>query len=114
MDSKESILNSIKKLHGISPEDTSFDIDITLHINSALMILNQLGVGPTAGFYIEDASTTWDEYISDRLIVEPIKSFIYIKVRLIFDPPASATVVEALKSSADEYQWRIVQWAEQN
>jgi len=110
----ESILNSIKKLHGISADDTSFDTDIIIHINSALMILNQLGVGPAAGFYIDDYLTTWDQYVSNKFITKAIKSFVYIKVRLVFDPPASPTVVEALRESAKEYEWRIVQWAEQN
>ena len=110
----DSILNSIKKLHGISPEDTSFDPDIIIHINSALMILTQLGVGPSTGFYIEDDVTEWLDFVPDRVIAEAIKSFVYIKVRLVFDPPASPTVVEALKSAATEYEWRILRWVEQN
>lgn len=110
----DSILTSIKKLHGISEEDTSFDTDIIIHINSALMILNQLGVGPLPGFYIEDKTTTWEDYVPDRFIVESVKSFIYIKVRLVFDPPASPTVVDALTSSAEEYKWYIREWAERN
>lgn len=109
-----SILNSIKKLHGISPADTGFDTDIIIHINSALMILNQLGIGPYEGFYIEDATKKWDDYVPNKIIAEAIKSFIYIKVRLVFDPPNSPTVKAALESSAKEYEWRIAQWAEQN
>lgn len=110
----ESILNHIKKLHGISPEDKNFDTDIITHINSALMILNQLGVGPSEGFYIEDEVKTWSDYVSNKFITEAIKSFVYIKVKLVFDPPASPTVVEALKSSANEYEWRIEHWASTN
>lgn len=105
-----SILNSIKKLHGIPEADTSFDSDLIIHINSALMILNQLGVGPAEGYFIEDANDRWVDYVQDRFIVESIKTFVYIKVRLVFDPPASPTVVDALKSSAKEYEWRITDW----
>lgn len=111
----DSILNSIKKLHGISPEDTGFDTDIIIHINSTLMKLNRLGVGPSEGFYIEDSTTTWDEYVPDNKIVsKAIQSYVYIKVRLVFDPPASPTVVEALKSAAQEDEWTIVEWLERN
>lgn len=110
----ESILRSIAKLNGVSEDDTSFDTDIIIHINSAFMILNQLGVGPSEGFFIDDDTLKWTDYVPNRFIAEAIKSFVYIKVRLIFDPPASPTVVEALTSSADEYKWRIVLWAEQH
>ena len=110
----ESILNSIKKLHGIEPEDVNFDTDIIIHINRALMILNQLGIGPSEGFFIDDETTKWTDYVPNRMIAETVKSFVYVKVRLIFDPPASPTVVDALKSSAAEDEWRIAQWAEEN
>lgn len=114
MDSRESILTSIKKLHGISEEDVSFDTDIIIHINSAFMILSQIGVGPPEGFYIEDKTKTWTEFIpTNRFMAESAASFVYIKVRLVFDPPASPTVVEALRSSANEYEWRLAEWAEQ-
>jgi hypothetical protein len=110
----DSILNSIKKLHGISEEDTSFDTDMLIHINNVFMILNQLGVGPSDGFYIEDDVATWDDYVPNKFITRSIQSFMYIKVRLVFDPPASPTIVDALKSSAKEDEWRIVLWAEQH
>ena len=112
MENIESILTSIKKLHGISQDDTSFDTDMIIHINSALMKLTQLGAGPAEGFYIDDDIPTWTDFIPNRFVAEAVKSFVYVKVRLIFDPPASPTVVEALKSSADEDQWRIIQWVE--
>lgn len=114
MDDKASILNSIKKLHGITAADTGFDTDIIIHINSALMKLTQLGVGPVEGFYIEDATTTWLDYIPNPVIAESVKSYVYAKVRLIFDPPNSPTITEALKSAAKEDEWRIVAWAEQH
>ena len=114
MNNIPSILNSIKKLHGIAEDDDSFDTDIIIHINTALMILNQLGIGPDEGFTIDDETTTWTDYIPNKFISEAVRSFVYLKVKLVFDPPASPTVVEALKSSAAEYEWRIVAWAEQH
>ena len=114
MDTLDSILISIKKLHGISANDTSFDPDMIIHINSALMALSQLGVGPSRGYYIQDESSLWSDYISDDIIAEAVKSFVYVKVRLVFDPPSSPTVKEALKNAVDEYTWRITQWADNN
>jgi len=114
MNNIESILTSIKKANGVSEDDTSFDTDIIMHINSALMILSQLGVGPSQGFYIDDEVPKWTDYEPNRFVAESIKSFVYIKVRLVFDPPSSPTVVQALKDSADEYACRIVMWAEEH
>lgn len=107
-----SILDSIKKMHGISPEDTSFDHDLIIHINSALKKLRRLGVGPSTGFYIEDSSTTWEDLIPDRDLAELVKSFVYIKVKLVFDPPASPTVVDALNAAARDDEWEIVEIVE--
>ena len=104
----DSILSSIKKLLGISETDDSFDVDIIIHINSVLLILTQLGVGPAIGFYIEDKVKTWTDYSPNKFLTSAIQSFVYIKVRLVFDPPASPTVVDALKASASEYEWRIL------
>ena len=109
---EDSILQSIKKLLGISKEDTSFDTDIIIDINSEFMTLNQLGIGPKDGFFIENGDATWDKYIPDKIIAEPIKTYVYIKVKIVFDPPASPTVLEALQSTADEKEWRIARWAE--
>jgi hypothetical protein len=111
----ESILTSIKELHGVSEDDPSFDKPLIIHINSALMLVRRLGVGPAVGFFIDGPDQKWVDYIpNDRIILEAVKSFVYVKVRLIFDPPASPTVVEALKSSADEYACAIRDWAEEN
>ena len=105
---EESILTSIKKLLGMTEDYTNFDTDIIIHINSAFMVLNQLGVGPSDGFSIEDDSATWDEYIpEDDKRLEAIKTYIYLKTRLVFDPPQSGTVMDALKQSIHEYEWRL-------
>lgn len=107
----ESILNDIKKLIGLAPEDTSFDTDLLIHINSAIAVLTQLGVKPNLSFTLIDEGSTWSEYLSqtylDGDVFRIIKSYIAMKVRLIFDPPQNSTVMEALKSSIAEYEWRL-------
>ena len=102
-----SILTSIKKLIGPTEDDTSFDVDIIIHINSAFFRLNQLGVGPSDGFFITDKTTTWEEFLASRKDLEAVKSYVYQKVRLLFDPPQSAFLVEALKESIKEFEWTI-------
>lgn len=103
----KSILNSVKKVLGYPPEFTAFDTDITMHINSNLSTLNQLGVGPTEGFFVEDSSSLWEEFSENKLIVNSVKSYIYIKVRLIFDPPATSFVIAALEKEATQLEWRL-------
>lgn len=103
----ESILTSIKKLLGIAEEYTHFDSDITMHINSVLMILNQMGVGPEEGFFIEDASATWEEFISDITKIQAVKSYVHLKVKLLFDPPLSSAVMEATNRLISELEFRL-------
>ena len=109
----ESILTSIKKLLGISEEYTQFDTDIIMHINSVFMTLNQLGVGPSEGFYIEDAYTEWTDYVADPSKLQAIKTYMYLKVRLLFDPTSlgSATLA-AYERQIQELEWRINMSAE--
>lgn len=103
----DSILTSIKKLLGITEEYEYFDSDIIMHINSVFMILHQLGVGPEKGFSIKDKSATWDEYVSEDSNLEAVKSYVYLKVRLIFDPPLNSIVTEAIKNQISELEWRL-------
>lgn len=103
----ESILISIKKVLGIDEDDSSFDTDIIMHINSVFGILWQLGVGPIEGFEIEDEGTTWNEFLPDRKYLNTVKSYMAMKVRKVFDPPQSSSVLEALEKSINEYEWRI-------
>lgn len=103
----ESILTSIKKLLGIGEEYTSFDLDITMCINTALAVLTQLGVGPTTGFVITDANTTWNDYLGEDNRLEMVKMYVYLRTRLMFDPPLSSAVTEVIKSQISEYEWRI-------
>ena len=103
----ESILTSIKKILGIYAEDTSFDVDIIMHINTVFMILRQMGIGPSEGFSIRDSYNTWDEFLSDNVLLESVKTYIALKVRLIFDPPASSAVMEAINRTISELEWRL-------
>lgn len=102
-----SILNSIKKLLGISEDYEHFDQDIIIHINSVFMILNQLGVGPDECFSINDKSSNWEDFIKDSNKLESIKTYIYLRVRLLFDPPTSSYVTNIIKESINEYEWRL-------
>lgn len=104
---KDSILTSIKKLLGIAEENTDFDLDIVTHINTVFMVLKQLGVGPEEGFIIEDKKTRWDDYIEDELVFNTIKSYVYYKVKLLFDPPTNSTVMESTNRVVNELEWRL-------
>ena len=103
----DNILSSIKKLLGIPTEETAFDSDIIMHINSVFMILNQLGVGPTNGFTISDDYALWSDFIPDGQNLELVKSYMYMKVRLMFDPPSSSAVLSAMEKSISEFEWRL-------
>lgn len=103
----ESILTSIKKLLGIPEDYEHFDQDIIIHINSVFMILNQLGVGPTEGFTITDKTAVWREFISDNKKFESVKTYMYMKVRLLFDPPLSSAVMECINKVISELEWRL-------
>lgn len=105
-DQNKSILNSIKKSLNISKDYNAFDQDIILLINSAFAILHQLGVGPDEGFSIEDSTPTWDDY-GLELPLEDVKMFVYMQVRMIFDPP-TASVLTSFEKQLDELKWRIV------
>ena len=103
----ESILTSVKKNLGIIEDDTSFDSDIILDINSIFPILHQIGVGPE-GFQIEDKMTTWGDYLGeDEGRLSLVKSYMYLQVRIIFDPPQSSSVISAYESRIAEYTWRL-------
>lgn len=104
---EESILISIKKLLGILAEYTEFDTDIIMHINSTFMILTQLGIGPSDGFMIEDESSVWSDFISDSANLNLVKTYTYQRVRLMFDPPTSSMLLDALKEQIREFEWRM-------
>ena len=102
----DSILESIKKLLGIPKEYEAFDADVIMHINTAFAILNQLGLGPEGGYGIEGYDDVWDDYIVSYNM-SMIKTFIYLKVRLAFDPPSSTALLESMQRTLDELTWRL-------
>ena len=103
----DSILNSVKKILSLGVDNKDFDADIILHINSVLAILQQLGIGPANGFYIDDDSATWTEYLGeDSSYLNMVKSYMCAKVRLLFDPPVSGAVMDSLTRVCSEFEWR--------
>lgn len=110
----DSILDSVKKYLGITEEYTVFDQDIIMHINSVFFTLNQLGVGPEGGFSISDKTSIWTDYIPEGSKLEAVKSYMYLKVRMLFDPPTSSFVLTSMENMAKEYEWRLNVQAESN
>lgn len=108
----DSILQSIKKLLNIEHDFTHFDQDITLQINTALMTVNQLGVGPAEGYRINGSENKWSELLTDSLMYDAVKTLVYLQVRLAFDPPTNSFLVEAVKNQIEELQWRLRSQAE--
>lgn len=107
MDNAESILTSIKKLLGIVEEYTQFDTDIIIYINTVFMTLQQLGIGPEEGFSIADENDLWTDFIEDSTLLNSVKTYIYLKVKLLFDPPLSSSTVESFNKMIAETEWRM-------
>lgn len=125
----DSILTNIKKIVGIAESDISFDPDIIMHANTVFSVLNQLGIGPTAGFMIEDAVPTWDDFLSVKQVgqlqadgtvtytdeqlaavnqlLNMVKTYVYLRVRLLFDPPQTSFVIESLNKQIEELEVRM-------
>ena len=105
----ESILNSIKEQLGITTEYKQFDRQIIMHINSVFMVLKQLGVGPSEGFAIEDDTAEWSDFIPDPFRLQAVKSYVYLKVRMIFDNVSlTAAVISANNELIKELEWRLL------
>ena len=103
----DSILTSVKKMLGIETEYEHFDADILMHINSVFSVLTQLGVGPASGFTVTDDKTNWVEFMQDEPKLNLVKSYMFLKVKLLFDPPMSSAVLECYKTQISEYEWRL-------
>lgn len=103
----ESILDSVKKLLGIYSDDISFDRDIIIHINTILANLIQMGIGPSEGFYITGNTETWGQFINNDQLLMQVKSYVYLKVKLLFDPPANSGLLESFKQLSNELEWRL-------
>lgn len=102
-----SILTDVKKMCGLDEDDTSFDLDILIHINSVFSTLNDLGVGPSDGFMIEDDTATWASFLGVGFRFVAIKSYIYLKVRMLWDPPGTSFLLAAQEKMINEFEWRL-------
>ena len=105
---EESILKSTKKILGLDEAYTAFDLDVITHINAAFTILDQLGVGPEGGYWIEDDSDLWSDYpVTTPDQLQLVKTYVYLKVRILFDPPATSYLIQAATDQIKEYEWRL-------
>ena len=103
----ESILNTIKKMLGIEVDYEAFDIDLIVNINMVFNILNQLGVGPAAGFTITSETETWNDYMEDSPKLQMVKTYIYLKVKQVFDPNQNSGITQAFDAQIKELEWRL-------
>lgn len=103
-----SILIDIKQMLGIQEDDISFDKELIIHINTAITVLTQLGIGPEMGFKIIDSTSLWDQLLLGKEDVDSVKNIIYLRCRLSFDPPQSSFLLDSLKKQCEELEWRIV------
>lgn len=102
-----SILDDVKKVLGLDPTYTAFDPDIILHINTVFSTLNQLGIGPTAGYMIMGNTETWDAFLGADTLLNSVKTYICLKVRMVFDPPTIGFVIDAFNAQIKELEWRL-------
>lgn len=115
VNTSDSILDTIKKLIGIDSEDDSFDVDILTAINSTIPALSQMGIGPKNGYIVSSRDNTWTDYIPNHTInLEGVKTYIYLKTKMIFDPPANSTTIEAFNKVMSELEWRMMLAVETN
>lgn len=103
----DSILESIKDAAGIGTDDVAFDAELLLHINTTFVILREIGVGPDTPFIVSDYSANWHDFVDDDNIIPMIKSYVALKVRVLFDPPTSSAYMNAIQESIKEYEWRL-------
>ena len=108
----QSILETIKKMLGIDAEYTAFDTDIIININTALMSVSQFGIGPVGGLVIQGSSENWTDLLGESTALEAVKTYIYLKVKLAFDPPTSSFVVESINRTLLELEYRLILQAE--
>lgn len=111
---EESILDSIKDMLGPDSSYDVFDNEILIHINMALSVLTQLGVGPTGGFIVSDSDATWNQFLGSAKNIEMAKSFVFMKVKMAFDPPSSSFVMTGMEKACDELAWRLTVAMDEN
>lgn len=104
---EESILTTIKKLLGIAEEYTAFDLDVITHINSAFFTITQLGIGPSGGFAIEDAEAVWDDFLGEGYQYTSLKTYLFLKVKMVFDPPTTSYLITSIEKQILELEVRL-------
>ncbi len=104
---EQSILTSTKKILGIAADYTAFDLDIITHINAVFSTLTHLGVGPASGFMIEDADAEWYDFIDNDIQLNTVKSYVFLKVKQLFDPPTTSYLIGAMDKQIQEFEWRL-------
>ena len=104
---EDRILVSTKKVLGLTEDYTAFDQDVIIHINAAFSVLTQLGVGPVVGFMIEDETSVWSDYLTDIIKLNMVRTYIFLKVRMLFDPPQTSFLINAINEQISEYEGRI-------
>lgn len=104
---ENSILKSTKKVLNIAPDYEAFDLDILTYINAVFSTLHQLGVGPSTGFSIEDDTAVWEDFLTDSVQIQTVKTYIYLRVRLLFDPPTTSYHMNAAQEQIKELEWRL-------
>ena len=104
---EDSILKTIKKLLGLLQDDTSFDLDITTHINSVLSLLRQIGFTIADNFMVTSEAATWSELVGSVKHLDLVRTYIYLRVRLLFDPPTSSFGLDSMQKQAAEFEWRL-------
>lgn len=102
----DSILTSMKKMLGMEPDYDHFDTDVIVNINTVFMHLQQLGVGPKGGYSITDSKQKWEDFTEGEQI-EAVKTFMYLRLRLLFDPPTNAFLVDSMERQVKELEWRL-------
>ena len=110
---EQSILTSTKKVLGISEDYTVFDLDILTHINTAFSTLTQLGVGPSPGFSIDDDTALWSDFIGEDDQYQAVKSYVFLRVRMLFDPPQTSYLIAAYERQIQELEWRLNTYREE-
>lgn len=104
----DSILTSIKKMLGIDEGYTQFDTDIIIHINSVFADLTQMGVGPSDGFYIEDKEALWEDFLEDNMLLNAVKSYMHLRVKLLFDPNSvGSSTLASYERQIAQWEWRL-------
>jgi hypothetical protein len=104
---ENSILLSVKKILGLPEDYTAFDFDVITHINSVFVTLNDLGIGPDNGFMIEDDVPTWSEFVGEDPRQNSVRTYVSLRVRMLFDPPTTSYLINAMNEQIKELEWRL-------